>query len=248
MARQFAKKFYHSTQWETVRKIVFERDKGLCQKCLREKDECIPGDEVHHKIWLRPSNINDPNITLNTDNLELLCKDCHIGIHKAAAHKRDHQKIVASNGVYIDDDGSIHRQKVFLVYGAPGSGKSSYVKDKKQDSDLVVDLDCIKQALSMCGTKETPDNLYEIAESIRELLYQMIESKKINARNIWVIASLPTKRQRKELATRLDAELIHMDADIETCIERILSDDNRTDKEHQMRMIDQYFGYYEPPL
>ena len=33
--------------------------------------------EVHHKIPLTPENVRDTNITLNWDNLELLCKSCH---------------------------------------------------------------------------------------------------------------------------------------------------------------------------
>lgn len=43
-----------------------------------------PGDTVHHKIHLTPDNINDPEITLNYDNLMLLCRDCHAAIHKPA--------------------------------------------------------------------------------------------------------------------------------------------------------------------
>lgn len=247
MAREFAKKFYHSKEWLKTRDIVFERDKGLCQKCLRDKGEAVPGEEVHHKIWLRPSNINNPDITLNIDNLELLCKDCHIGIHKSAAHKKEHHKMICNNGVYIGEDGDMHKQKVYIVHGAPGSGKSTFVQDNMQPGDLVVDLDLIKQSLCMSCNKETPDNLYAIAESIREMLYGMIERKEVNAKAIWVIALLPTRQQRKALASRLEAELIHVDEDIETCIERILKDDARPDKEEQMKIIDQYFGYYEPP-
>ena len=32
---------------------------------------------VHHRTYLTPKNINDPSITLNWDNLEALCQDCH---------------------------------------------------------------------------------------------------------------------------------------------------------------------------
>ena len=33
--------------------------------------------EVHHKKPITDENINDPKITLNWDNMELLCKQCH---------------------------------------------------------------------------------------------------------------------------------------------------------------------------
>lgn len=247
MAREFAKKFYHSKEWKRIRAIIFDRDKGLCQKCLKEKDDEVPGDEVHHLIWLRPTNINNPDITLNADNLVLLCRDCHIGIHKASTHKKECVQMV-NNGVYIDDTGNIKQQKIYIVHGAPGSGKTTFVKNNMEIGDLVVDLDLIKQSISMCSKTDAPDNLYDIAETIRECLYKIIESNKANAKTVWVVSMLPTRKQREQLARRLNAELIHMDADIDTCIDRILKDDERIDKEKQMKLLDKYFGYYEAPL
>ena len=32
---------------------------------------------VHHKCYIDTSNVFDSNITLNFENLELLCLDCH---------------------------------------------------------------------------------------------------------------------------------------------------------------------------
>ena len=37
---------------------------------------------MHHKIPLTPENVTDPDITLNWDNLMLLCRDCHAAVHK----------------------------------------------------------------------------------------------------------------------------------------------------------------------
>lgn len=75
MAREFAKEFYQSKEWKNLRNYIFKRDKGLCQKCGE------PGKIVHHKVYLTPNNIHDPNIALNEDNLVLLCKDCHEKVH-----------------------------------------------------------------------------------------------------------------------------------------------------------------------
>lgn len=33
--------------------------------------------EVHHKVPLTADNVKDPEISLNWENLELLCKTCH---------------------------------------------------------------------------------------------------------------------------------------------------------------------------
>lgn len=53
---------------------------------MRDHYECVlcgnVAEEVHHKIWLTPSNINDTNITLNPLNLICLCRDCHMKQHR----------------------------------------------------------------------------------------------------------------------------------------------------------------------
>jgi 5-methylcytosine-specific restriction endonuclease McrA len=60
----------------------------LCERCYA-KGLIVPGEEVHHKIRLTPENINDPAIALNWDNLELLCKNCHMEEHRAKRWRAD---------------------------------------------------------------------------------------------------------------------------------------------------------------
>ena len=61
------------------------RDTWLCQDCLR-KGKYTPAEEVHHILELTPDNINDPEVTLNPDNLVALCRECHKQRH--GAHER----------------------------------------------------------------------------------------------------------------------------------------------------------------
>lgn len=75
VARDFAKKFYNSKQWIKCREAFKESKFHICNRCGE------PGEEVHHKIYLTPENINDPEITLSWDNLELLCQSCHSKEH-----------------------------------------------------------------------------------------------------------------------------------------------------------------------
>lgn len=76
MAKAFAKSFYDSASWRAVRdSYISERisiDGGACERCRTEQ-----GYIVHHKIWLNKHNISDPNVALNSKNLEYLCKKCH---------------------------------------------------------------------------------------------------------------------------------------------------------------------------
>lgn len=71
MAKPWAAPFYNSKAWRRCRKAYAESVFLLCEECG------APGEEVHHKIELTPENIHDPSITLNWDNLQLLCHRCH---------------------------------------------------------------------------------------------------------------------------------------------------------------------------
>lgn len=83
MAREFAGNFYKTAAWTSVRRSYIKSVGGLCEECYR-KGIIRHGDTVHHRIPLTPENINDPEITLNPDNLILLCRDCHALEHKKA--------------------------------------------------------------------------------------------------------------------------------------------------------------------
>lgn len=76
MAREFAKSFYKSKAWRKCREsFIAERvsiDGGMCQECGEEL-----GYIVHHKEWINESNIDNPYITLNHENLEYVCHVCH---------------------------------------------------------------------------------------------------------------------------------------------------------------------------
>ena len=79
--KPYAEKFYKGKKWQRVRALVWKRDKGLCQRCLR-KGIIKAGDTVHHIVALDPDVITDESIALNPDNLETLCRDCHAEVHK----------------------------------------------------------------------------------------------------------------------------------------------------------------------
>lgn len=78
--KDFAKSFYKSPAWQNARKSYMKSVGGLCEKC-RKAGIYKAGEIVHHKIHITPDNIDDPDITLNWDNLELLCRECHYLMH-----------------------------------------------------------------------------------------------------------------------------------------------------------------------
>ncbi len=81
--------FYKTGAWVNARDMAYKRAGGLCERC-REKGLIVPGEEVHHKIPITKANVTDPEITLNLDNLILLCRACHEEQHH---HKTTRYKI-----------------------------------------------------------------------------------------------------------------------------------------------------------
>lgn len=78
--KPYAEKFYKSIIWQNTRNAYAKSVGGLCEICL-SKGLYVPGEIVHHKVHITPDNINDPNITLDWNNLQLVCRDCHSLIH-----------------------------------------------------------------------------------------------------------------------------------------------------------------------
>lgn len=82
---QFANVFYSSAAWKRCRRDLAKARGNMCERCY-QKGLVVVGTrkrplEVHHKVKLTPENINDPSVTLNWDNMELLCRDCHEQLH-----------------------------------------------------------------------------------------------------------------------------------------------------------------------
>jgi predicted kinase len=148
------------------------------------------------------------------------------------------------NGLRFDEFGNVVKSKVFIVWGSPASGKTTYVRNNMSLGDLVVDLDNIKQAISMADKTSASDHLLPVALQLRELLYQLIEQRNIECDNVWIVAGLPQKEEREQLRVRLDAELIFIDTSKEECINRAMNDKERKDKNIQMQIIEKWFKKY----
>lgn len=72
--RKWQHRFYNSKEWKELRDKV-RKERGMrCDMCHR----LIRGKSItDHIKEITPYNKCDTNITLNKDNLQLLCFDCH---------------------------------------------------------------------------------------------------------------------------------------------------------------------------
>ena len=85
-------RFYRSDDWHLARAIKICSANGLCEKCG------APGKEVHHIIRLTINNVDNPSISLNQDNLILLCNDCH---------NKEHHRFGKKKVYKFDKDGNL---------------------------------------------------------------------------------------------------------------------------------------------
>lgn len=77
--KDFAAKFYTGRDWRRVSQAYMHSKFYICEICGRAAKIC------HHRTWLTPDNIGDINISLNPDNLQCLCQDCHNKIHSCVS-------------------------------------------------------------------------------------------------------------------------------------------------------------------
>lgn len=83
----------NSREWVEVKRIVWKRAEGLCERCKRE-GYITPGVDCHHKIPVESANPDDPQamrrLAYDVNNIELLCIACHIKTHsEMRSHCKD---------------------------------------------------------------------------------------------------------------------------------------------------------------
>ena len=182
---------------------------GVCAKCGGVFD--ISELRPHHKVELTLDNIDDVNVTLNPDNIEVLCHDCHNAAHKLFGY------VVGAKHVY-------------LVYGSPCAGKTTYVNSVATRNDLIVDLDKIHRAICICGLYDKPDATKRVAFNVRD--YLLDEVRTATPRRKWqdayIIGTYPDRIDRDMFVQDYGAELVHIDTSKEECIKRAYQDIERS--------------------
>ena len=218
--------FYHCKPWiNLLKQLKIERlnDNGeiICEYCgkpIVKKFDIIG----HHKEELTDENINDFNISLNPENVALVHGRCHNYIHNKLGYKR---------------------RQIYLVFGPPLAGKSTYVKDTMDEGDLIIDLDNIWQAISGCDRYIKPGRLKAIVFKLRDDLLDAAKYKLGRWNNCYIIGGYPLISERERLCRELGAREIFIDTSKEECLARLEADALRN-KEEWAKYIDDWFGKY----
>lgn len=233
------KTFYRSKAWENFRKVIISErtaDDGyvycaICKKPIIHKYDLI----IHHKEELTEANVNDNMIALNPDNVECVHFRCHNMIHERFG---------------FNDKSNYHpiRKKVYIVYGSPCSGKTSWVYQNATKNDLIVDLDDIWQMISIGRRYDKPASLRSVVFEVRDKLYDIIKYRSGAWHNAYVITGGAMKGDRDRLMKRIAAdECIFIDTTYDECVNRIelkgLSDEQKSE---WLSYIKEWFERYQP--
>jgi predicted kinase len=176
---------------------VNERGDLLCEKCgkpIVNKYDCIG----HHKTPLTEGNVNDYTVSLNPDNIALVHHKCHNEIHNRFGSYTRH---------------------VYIVWGSPCAGKSTYVDSVALKDDLIIDIDRIYQAINNARSNRLYDNVMQVYRS----LIDMARTRNGRWVNAFIVRTFPLKGERERLAASLGAELVYIDTPMDVCLERALS-------------------------
>lgn len=218
-------RFYASDRWRGLREMLIIQRKGICERCGKDYSNDTSQLIAHHREHLTDETLKDPAVAVNPDNIEIVCQKCHAFYHA--------------------EKGFTKRKQVFIIYGSPLSGKSTYVRQNITPGDLVVDLDALRAAISYQPLYNAPAPLYRTSFAIRDFLYDQIRIRSGEWYTAWVIAGLPRKDERERLAARLGASCIHIEASREECHQRLLAANDGRDITAWGGYIDQWFRDYQ---
>ena len=191
-----------------------------CKKPIVNKYDAI----AHHTLFLTDANVNDASVSLNPDLIQFVHHRCHNKIH----NKLGYQK-----------------QEVYLVYGSPLSGKSTYVDTVAERGDLIIDIDLIWQAVSGGQKYIKPPSLNSVVFGIRDYLLESVRIRRGKWNNAYIIGGYPLISERERLCRQMGAREIYIESTQQECLSRLQDEPDR-DKDEWIRYINAWWERYNP--
>ena len=196
--------FYKSQEWKKLLNVLkmerVDADGNLiCQHCGKPIVKAY--DAIgHHTVFLTEENVNDSNVGLNPELIQFVHHRCHNFIHNKFGYKQ---------------------REVFLVYGAPLSGKRTWVQSVMSAGDLIVNLDDIWQCISGCERYVKPNRLKSIAFNVRNVLLDAVKFRAGKWMNAYIIGGYALSSERERVFKELGARSVFIDSSFDDCISRL---------------------------
>ena len=232
--------FYAGDDWGACKALVLkDRIRGgdvYCEHCgevvlknFNPKEKNNAGAMVfHHKRpLLTVADANNAAISINPSNIAILHWKCHNVVHKRFTGQNTQPE-----------------QKVYLITGAPCSGKTTFARDRMEAGDLIVDIDDIWQQISGQPRYTKPNSLKPLVFATRKEQEEQVRMRAGTWRNAFIIRSLPLAMDRKRTAEQLGAEVITIDTPKEECLERLRNNPQGRNVAEYEKYINEYFAMF----
>lgn len=193
------KEFYATDEWRRLR-LMLINDRGYrCERCgsLSKNVNELHG---HHKEELNLENVNDVNVSLNPENVIVLCSQCH---------NEEHMRFTS------------YEKKVYIVYGSPFSGIREYCEEMAGMYDLLIDMDSIYEMITINQRYHKPQRLFPVISVVHRCLLDIVRTRNGEWINAYIMGGYQNKTIRERMKERLRAELIWIDTPKEKCIENM---------------------------
>ena len=221
--------FYQSKQWiKLITALKLERldESGnlICWHCGKPIVRAY--DAIgHHTIFLTEDNVNDYNVSMNPELIRFVHHRCHNYIHNKLGYVKP---------------------EVYLVYGSPLAGKTTYVDGVIQSGDLLIDIDRIWQAVSGQPFYVKPPKLNSVVFGIRDYLYECVKNRRGRWNNVYIIGGFPLISERERMCKMFGAREIYIDATKEECLQRLNDCNDGRDKTLWNEYIETWWNRYTP--
>lgn len=219
--------FYTSIEWAKFRQnLIAERmhEDGFVYDEVTGKPIVRAYDIIlHHKIELTEDNVMDVNVSLNPDNIQIVSHKTHNLIHNKLGYAS---------------------RQVYLVYGAPCSGKSTFVEENMQEGDLIIDVDRIWQCISGLDMYQKPARLKGIVFKVRDELLNSVKYRLGKWNNCYVIGGYALQSERDRMIRELGAREVFIDTSKEECLNRLEASADGRNKEEWRGYIEEWFKRY----
>lgn len=229
--------FYASDEWESCKtQVLLSRIKNdqnvYCEYCGEVVKKSFNPQEqdnaeamvFHHKELLTAANFNNADIAINPRNIAILHWRCHNIVHKRFSGQNTQPE-----------------KKVYIITGAPCSGKTTFARERMEAGDVIVDIDDIWQQISGQPRYTKPPAIKPLVFATRTAQEEQVRMRAGTWRNAFIIKSLPLPMDRKREAERLDAEVITIGTPKEECLERLRKNPQGRDVGEYERFIENYF-------
>ena len=220
--------FYHSKEWEKLLKqLRLERldDNGeiICEYCGKPITKAY--DMIgHHKEYLTEENVNDFSVSLNPDNIAFVHHRCHNRLHNKLGYAV---------------------REVYLVYGAPLSGKRTWVSNNLSGNDLIIDMDDIWMCITGRKKYDHNNRLKGIAFAVRDRLIEAVKYRAGKWYTAYVVGGYALSNERERICRELGAREVFVDTPKEVCLERLEGlEDSAIDKTEYRKFIEDWFEKY----